>query len=104
MLVRSPDSCLTALGIWTTLGDFVVGIYCIDGKYTDGYKVRIHVTTFFFTCLFSLILAIIAFWVLNDTPAKITKWLTPKEKKLLILCNQYAAGGETGIGEKEEFS
>ncbi|KAK2684907.1 hypothetical protein QWA68_016033 [Fusarium oxysporum] len=47
-------------------------IYCIEGKYTDGYK--------------------------------ITKWVTPEEKKLLILCNRYAAGGETGIAEKEEFS
>ncbi|KAF4950176.1 hypothetical protein FSARC_13282 [Fusarium sarcochroum] len=60
-------------------------IYCIEG-------------------LFSLLLAIVGFWVLNDTPAKVTKWLTPEEKKFLILRNRYAAGGETGIAEKEEFS
>ncbi|KAJ4250913.1 hypothetical protein NW762_011563 [Fusarium torreyae] len=60
-------------------------IYCIEG-------------------LFSLILSILALWVLNDTPAKITKWLTPEEKKFLVLRNRFAAGGETGIAEKEEFS
>ncbi|KAH7265705.1 major facilitator superfamily domain-containing protein [Fusarium redolens] len=60
-------------------------IYCIEG-------------------LFSLLLAIAGFWVLNDTPAKITKWLTTEEKRFLILRNRYAAGGETGIAEKEEFS
>lgn len=60
--------------------------------------------TFRSTGLFSLLLALAAFWILNDTPAKITKWLTPEEKKFLILRNRYAAGGETGIAEKEEFS
>jgi hypothetical protein len=58
----------------------------------------------FVTGLFSLLLAIAGFWVLNDTPAKITKWLTTEEKRFLILRNRYAAGGETGIAEKEEFS
>ncbi|KAF5008355.1 hypothetical protein FDECE_5398 [Fusarium decemcellulare] len=60
-------------------------IYCIEG-------------------LFSLILSIVAFFLLNDTPTKVTKWLGPDEKRFLILRHRYAAGGETGVAEKEEFS
>ncbi|KAL1855819.1 hypothetical protein VTK73DRAFT_8461 [Phialemonium thermophilum] len=60
-------------------------IYCIEG-------------------LFSFCLAIAAFFVLNDTPAKSGRWLTPEERRFLLLRNRYAAGGETGVAEKEEFS
>ncbi|KAJ6441133.1 kinesin [Purpureocillium lavendulum] len=60
-------------------------IYCIEG-------------------LFSLAVAITAFWALNDTPGKVTKWLTPEEKRFLVLRHRYAAGGETGVPEQEEFS
>ncbi|KAH6876325.1 major facilitator superfamily domain-containing protein [Thelonectria olida] len=60
-------------------------IYCIEG-------------------LFSLFIAVCAFWALSDTPAKVTKWLSPEERHFLILRHRYAAGGETGVAEKEEFS
>ncbi|TPX15279.1 uncharacterized protein E0L32_004556 [Thyridium curvatum] len=60
-------------------------IYCIEG-------------------LFSVLLALGAFFLLNDTPAKVTKWLTPEEQRFLVLRSRYSAGGETGIAEKEEFS
>lgn len=54
--------------------------------------------------LFSFFLAIGAFFVLNDTPSKVGKWLSPEEKRFLVLRHRFAAGGETGVAEKEEFS
>ncbi|KAK2811947.1 hypothetical protein FQN50_001654 [Emmonsiellopsis sp. PD_5] len=60
-------------------------IYCIEG-------------------LISLSLSIAGFWAINDTPAKVTKWLTPEEKRFLVLRHRYMAGGGTGVAEKEEFS
>ncbi|KAF2501166.1 MFS general substrate transporter [Lophium mytilinum] len=59
-------------------------IYCIEGT-------------------FSALLSIAAFFVIYDTPAKVGSWLTPEEKRFLILRQRYAAGGETGIAEREEF-
>ncbi|KAF9873486.1 putative pantothenate transporter [Colletotrichum karsti] len=60
-------------------------IYCLEG-------------------LFSLLIAIGAWFLINDTPAKVTNWLSPEERRFLILRHRFAAGGETGIAEKEEFS
>ncbi|KAF6822733.1 high-affinity nicotinic acid transporter [Colletotrichum plurivorum] len=54
--------------------------------------------------LFSFLVAASAWFVLNDTPAKVTKWLTPEERRFLVLRARYAAGGETGIAETEKFS
>lgn len=54
--------------------------------------------------LFSLVIAVGAWFILNDTPAKVSKWLTPEERRFLVLRARFAAGGETGIAEKEEFS
>jgi hypothetical protein len=31
-------------------------------------------------------------------------WLTSEEKRFVVLRNKFAAGGESGIAEKEEFS
>ncbi|KAF6817753.1 MFS nicotinic acid transporter [Colletotrichum sojae] len=60
-------------------------IYCLEG-------------------LFSFLVAVSAWFVLNDTPTKVTKWLTPEERRFLVLRARYAAGGETGIAETETFS
>jgi hypothetical protein len=54
--------------------------------------------------LFTVLLAISAFWFVHDTPAKVGKWLTPEEKQFLLLRHKYSAGGETGVAEKSEFS
>ncbi|CEL08694.1 hypothetical protein ASPCAL11839 [Aspergillus calidoustus] len=60
-------------------------IYCIEG-------------------LFTVLLAISAFWFVHDTPAKVGKWLTQEERQFLLLRHKYSAGGETGVAEKSEFS
>lgn len=39
-----------------------------------------------------------------DTPTKVKGWLSPEEKRYLVLRHRYGAGGETGVAEKEEFS
>ena len=54
--------------------------------------------------VFTVLLAIGAFWFVYDTPAKVGAWLTPEERQFLILRHKYAAGRETGVAEKLEFS
>lgn len=54
--------------------------------------------------LFSLLVAVVAWFLLVDTPSKGSRWLTPRERRFLLLRHRFAAGGETGIAEKEEFS
>ena len=53
--------------------------------------------------IFSAILSIAAFWIIHDSPSKVS-WLTTEEKRFLTLRHKFSAGGETGIAEKEEFS
>ncbi|PSN69155.1 MFS general substrate transporter [Corynespora cassiicola Philippines] len=59
-------------------------IYCLEG-------------------IFSAILSIAAFWIIHDSPSKVS-WLTTEERRFLMLRHKFSAGGETGIAEKEEFS
>ncbi|KAL4883545.1 major facilitator superfamily domain-containing protein [Aspergillus karnatakaensis] len=60
-------------------------IYCIEG-------------------VFTVLLAIGAFWFVHPTPAKVGKWLAPEEKRFLLLRHKYSAGGETGVAEQSGFS
>ncbi|KAL4797764.1 major facilitator superfamily domain-containing protein [Aspergillus venezuelensis] len=53
--------------------------------------------------VFTVILALGAFWFVYDTPAKVGSWLSPEEKEFLILRHKYSAGGETDVAEKSEF-
>ncbi|RSL82840.1 hypothetical protein CEP52_016866 [Fusarium oligoseptatum] len=93
------DDKLPAEGTHDTAMDVAKGLVHAHTEYDEYLDLSRE-----FTSLFSLLLAILRFWVLNDAPAKVTKWLTPEEKRFLILRNRYAAGRETGIAEKEEFS
>lgn len=52
---------------------------------------------------FTAVLAISAFWLVHDTPAKVS-WLTSEEKRYLALRHKFSAGGETGVAEKETFT
>ncbi|KAF1845055.1 MFS general substrate transporter [Cucurbitaria berberidis CBS 394.84] len=52
---------------------------------------------------FTALLSIAAFWIIHDTPSKVS-WLTSEEKRFVLLRHKFAAGGESGIAEKEEFS
>ena len=57
-----------------------------------------------FLGVFTCVLAVVAFFFVYDTPAKVGPWLDPDERRFLLLRNKYAAGGETGVAEKEEFN
>lgn len=48
-------------------------------------------------------LSIAAYWIVHDTPMKVG-WLTKEEKRFIVLRHKFAAGGESGVAEKEEFS
>ena len=48
-------------------------------------------------------LSIAAYWIVHDTPTKVG-WLTPEEKRFVVLRHKFSAGGESGVAEKEEFS
>ncbi|RDW68624.1 hypothetical protein BP5796_09281 [Coleophoma crateriformis] len=54
---------------------------------------------------FTVVVAVLAYFVMYDTPAKVTtKWLDDDEKRYLVLRHKFSAGGDSGIAEKEGFS
>ncbi|EEU35135.1 uncharacterized protein NECHADRAFT_88674 [Fusarium vanettenii 77-13-4] len=54
--------------------------------------------------LFSVVVGVACFWLINPVPAKVTGWLTDKEREYLVLRNRFAVGGESGIKEREDFN
>lgn len=52
----------------------------------------------------TIFLAIGAFFVILDNPAKSGKWLAEDEKRFLVLRHRFIAGEGQGIPEKEAFS
>lgn len=40
----------------------------------------------------------------NPSPGEVKRWLTDEEREYLVLRNKYAAGGESGVKEKFDFS
>lgn len=54
--------------------------------------------------LLAVVVGAVSFFWICPTPARVEGWLSDEEKEYLMLRNKYAAGGETGIKEKEDFS
>ncbi|KAK7214127.1 hypothetical protein V2G26_021305 [Clonostachys chloroleuca] len=54
--------------------------------------------------LFAVIVGLMSYFWISPNPDRVKTWLTEDEKEFLALRNKYAAGGETGIREKQEFS
>ncbi|KAH9237259.1 hypothetical protein K456DRAFT_1939461 [Colletotrichum gloeosporioides 23] len=53
---------------------------------------------------FSVIVGIACFWLIEPVPEQVTIWLTDEEREYLVLRNRFAAGGESGIKEREDFN
>ena len=54
--------------------------------------------------LFSVIVGICFFFILSPSPSKVKGWLTPEEKRFLLLRHRFARVGNAGAGEAEAFS
>jgi MFS family permease len=53
--------------------------------------------------VFTAVVAIAAFFLVHDKPAKVKRWLTDEERRYIVLRNQYEYGGNTG-GTDDSFS
>ncbi|VUC32833.1 unnamed protein product [Clonostachys rosea] len=53
---------------------------------------------------FSVLVGIAGFWFISPVPGKVGSWLTDEEREYLVLRNRFAAGGESGIKEREDFN
>lgn len=54
--------------------------------------------------LFTAMVGVASFFLLIPEPEKAGKWLDDQERRFLVLRHRFAAGGESGVAEKEEFS
>ncbi|KAJ4371410.1 hypothetical protein N0V83_004627 [Neocucurbitaria cava] len=87
----------SAAGAFSGLLAYAIGQ--LDG--TWGYKGWRWI--FCLEGIFTALLSIAAFWIIHDTPSKVS-WLTAEEKRFVVLRHKFSAGGESGVAEKEEFS
>lgn len=53
--------------------------------------------------VFSVLVAIVAFFIIQDAPERRRKWLNDEEQRYIILRNRYAYGKDKS-GSKDEFS
>lgn len=54
--------------------------------------------------VFTFCVGLASFFFIYPSPAQVGSWLSPEERQFLLLRHRYAAGGETGVAEKEGFS
>ncbi|KAL4963961.1 major facilitator superfamily domain-containing protein [Aspergillus stella-maris] len=54
--------------------------------------------------LFSVVVGLVCFFWIYPSPLLVKGWLSEDEKEFLLLRQQFSAGGETGVKEKEAFS
>lgn len=54
--------------------------------------------------MFSVLMAVLGYFLLAPNPAKVKGWLTEEEKQFLVLRNRYARSGDSGVREEETFS
>jgi sugar phosphate permease len=54
--------------------------------------------------LFSVLVGFCMFFILSPTPSKVKGWLTPEEKRFLVLRHRFARVSNGGAGEAEVFS
>lgn len=53
---------------------------------------------------FTFCVGLCSFFFIHPSPARVGNWLTGEERRFLLLRHRFAAGGETGVAEKEGFS
>ncbi|KAI1255011.1 hypothetical protein MGN70_003074 [Eutypa lata] len=54
--------------------------------------------------MFSVLMAVLGYFLLAPNPAKVKGWLTEEEKQFLVLRNRYARSGDSRVREEETFS
>lgn len=54
--------------------------------------------------MFSVLMAVLGYFLLAPNSDKVKGWLTEEEKQFLVLRNRYARSGDSGVREEETFS